>query len=204
MSRIDSHKNAEVRSEVLDPLAELAERRGVTILAVTHFNKGSGNALNRVSGSVAFPAAARVVWGFSKDPADPGPNGRRLMLFGKSNVGPEVPGLAYRIVGTDNGRATISWVAGEVNQTLNDVLQQEQEEQKGDKVRRACELIRSMCANGAAPSDDINARARELGIGDYSVREAKKLLGCRSRRAGGFADKGAWMVSLPSGSNDAA
>jgi hypothetical protein len=62
MGRTDSHKNAEVRSDVLDPLSELAERRGVTVLAVTHFNKsGGGNSLERISGSIAFPAAARMV-----------------------------------------------------------------------------------------------------------------------------------------------
>jgi putative DNA primase/helicase len=176
-------------------LSELAERRGVTVLAVTHFNKSGGsNSLERISGSIAFPAAARMVWGFSKDPNDPG---RRLMLFGKSNVGPEVPGLAFRIIGTEDGRATIEWIVGAVSEKLEDVLRQEQEDHhKGDKLGQACDLIRELCARGPVASDIITARAKELGIGDYSIREAKKLLGCKSHRKGGFADKGVWMVSL--------
>jgi hypothetical protein len=73
MSKVDTHRNAEVRSDVLEPLAELAERREIAVIAVTHLNKGvGGNGLDRVSGSVAFPAAARAVWGFSRDPDDPG------------------------------------------------------------------------------------------------------------------------------------
>lgn len=200
MGRTDSHKNAEVRSDVLDPLSELAERRGVTVLAVTHFNKsGGGNSLERISGSIAFPAAARMVWGFSKDPNDPG---RRLMLFGKSNVGPEVPGLAFRILGTEDGRATIEWIVGAVNEKLEDVLRQEQEDHKGDKLGQACALIREMCADGAAvPVAQLESRARELGIGEYSVNKARSVLGCKARRRG-FG--GEWVVSLPGGRNDAA
>jgi hypothetical protein len=59
--RADTHKNAEMRTEVLDPLSEMAERRELAVVAITHWNKGSGNPLERVSGSIAFPAAARQV-----------------------------------------------------------------------------------------------------------------------------------------------
>jgi putative DNA primase/helicase len=199
MARVDSHKNSEVRSDVLDPLAELAERRAVTVLAVTHLNKSAGsNALERVSGSIAFPAAARVVWGFARDPDDPG---KGLFLFGKSNVGPEVSGLAYRIAEDENRRATLQWIAGNVDENLTQILRREQDQQKGggDKISQACELIRQICAFGSAKSDDIDSRARELGISNYAIREAKKLLGCKSRRSGGFAGQGQWFISLPQG-----
>jgi putative DNA primase/helicase len=195
MSRVDSHKNSEVRSDILDPLSELAERRGVTVLAVSHLNKsGGGNALERISGSIAFPAAARSVWGFSRDPRD---SGRRLMLFGKSNVGPEVSGLAYRIVADQDGRVTIAWEAGEVAQKLDDVLREEQDEQKGDKLGQACELIRNLCASGPAPTVELESRARELGIGEWSLNKARTVLGCQSEREGGLGRKGRWMVKLP-------
>jgi putative DNA primase/helicase len=197
MGRVDSHKNAEVRSDILDPLAELAERRNVTVLAVTHFNKGSaGNSLERISGSVAFPAAARVVWGFARDPEDPI---RRLMLFGKSNVGPEMPGLAFRIVGTENGRATIEWMAGEVAANLNEVLSREAEQQReastGRKSEAAVELLREMLANGARLNSDIEAAAEAAGISERTLRRAKLQLGVTQHRAG-FA--GGFKVALPS------
>lgn len=196
MGRVDSHKNAEVRSDILDPLAELAERRNVTVLAVTHFNKGTGgNSLERISGSVAFPAAARVVWGFSKDPEDPN---RRLMLFGKSNVGPEMPGVAFRIVGRENGRATIEWIAGEVDANLSEVLAREAEQQRevgtGRKADAAKRLLREMLAGGPRLYDEIETAAEAVGISDRTLRRAGLDLGLQRQRAG-FG--GGFKVSLP-------
>jgi hypothetical protein len=122
------------------------------------------------------------------------------MLFGKSNVGPEVPGLAFRILGTDDGRATIEWIVGAVSEKLEDVLRQEQEDHKGDKLGQACALIREMCGDGEAPVLQLEKRARELGIGEYSINKARSMLGCKARRRG-FG--GEWIVSVPGGGKDA-
>jgi len=68
----DSHKNADVRS-LLAPLAELAARHRVAVVAVSHLNKHvGGSALYRAQGSLAFTAAARAVWLVAKDKADVG------------------------------------------------------------------------------------------------------------------------------------
>ncbi|MPZ39724.1 MAG: AAA family ATPase [Rhizobiales bacterium] len=53
LGKVDSHKNAEVRS-VLEPLAEMAARLRVAIVCNNHFSKGGGSANNRIIGSVAF------------------------------------------------------------------------------------------------------------------------------------------------------
>ena len=49
----------------LDPLASYAEERGITILGVGHFAKGSGDraVVDRFLGSQAWTARARMVWG---------------------------------------------------------------------------------------------------------------------------------------------
>ena len=56
---MDSHKNSEVRG-VLELIAEMAARRRVAVVGVTHFNKGEGSAINKVIGSIAFVAASRA------------------------------------------------------------------------------------------------------------------------------------------------
>src|SRR5690606_15615930 len=91
----DSHNNSEVRG-VLAPLAEMAARHGVAIVAVTHLNKGGGSALNRVIGSIAFTAAARAAYVVTRDEDDPA---RRLMLPAKNNLGCDENGFAYRLEG---------------------------------------------------------------------------------------------------------
>jgi putative DNA primase/helicase len=196
--RTDTHKNAELRSEVLDPLAELAERREVAILAITHWNKGSGNSLERVSGSIAFPAAARQVWGFAPDPDDAM---RSLMLFGKSNVGRRVDGLAFRISEVD-GRATLAWEAGTVDKRLDEVLRQGRGGEAKDemsKMELACDLIRQACSesvDGTVASNVLKARAEQLGISGITLFRARsKMLKCKAEKRG-FGKDGDWWISL--------
>jgi hypothetical protein len=195
MSRVDSYKNSEVRSEVLDPLADLAQRYGVTILCITHFNKGASAGLERVSGSIAFPAAARAVWGFTTDPEDPT---RNLFVWGKNNLGPKMPGLAYRMAPNERGEICLQWIAGQVDEDMTSVQRREVEQQReastGRKAEAAVELLREMLANGARLNSDIEAAAEAAGISERTLRRAKTQLGVVQHRAG-FA--GGFKVALP-------
>jgi len=58
----DSHKNSETRRD-LQPLVSLAEQLDVAVLGITHLSKGSTGRepMERVMGSIAFAAVARVV-----------------------------------------------------------------------------------------------------------------------------------------------
>src|SRR5437660_11349850 len=75
----DSHSNAEVRG-LLSPLAALAAKYGVAVLAVTHLRKSAGAAIYRAISSIAFAAASRAVWAVACDPED---EERRLLVPGK-------------------------------------------------------------------------------------------------------------------------
>ena len=95
-ANVNSHKEADVR-RVLGPLSLMAERTGVAVLMVIHLNKGKDiAALNRATGSVAFPAVSRIVLGVVADPTDED-NKRRLLLPLKCNIARMPPGLGYRI-----------------------------------------------------------------------------------------------------------
>ena len=54
LGKIDSHNNTEVRA-VLERLSEMAARRRVAVVGVTHFNKGEGSAINKIIGSIPRP-----------------------------------------------------------------------------------------------------------------------------------------------------
>ena len=63
----DSHKNADVRA-LLAPLSDLAGRFGAAIVGVSYLSKAGGQkALLRVSGSLAFVAAARAAYLVASD-----------------------------------------------------------------------------------------------------------------------------------------
>lgn len=101
----DGHNNADVRS-LLTPLAVLARTYRVAILCITHLNKGEHrNALNRMSGSIAFGALARFVFVVVKDQENPD---RRLVLQAKNNIAEDVKGMAFTIKNID-GLPSIIW-----------------------------------------------------------------------------------------------
>jgi putative DNA primase/helicase len=93
----DSHKNAEVRNG-LQPLVDLAAKLDAALLGITHFTKGSAgrDPVERVIGSVAFTAVARVVLVAAKVKGDDGQD-RRVLMRGKSNIGLGDGGFEYHI-----------------------------------------------------------------------------------------------------------
>ena len=94
LGKVDSHKNADIRS-VLEPLGRIAAKRHVTVIANTHLSKASGGSANsRVIGSVAFVNHARAAFIVTADPDDAG---KRLFIPSKTNLGKLRDGLAYRI-----------------------------------------------------------------------------------------------------------
>ena len=122
MGKTDSHRNAEVRA-ALTPAVEFAEEIGACLLCVTHLNKGkTGNALSRITGSIAFIAAARASFLVSRDNDDPD---RRLMLPLKNNLAKDTHGFGYRIeehnlsgIETSN----VTWEKDSVDLTSEEVL----------------------------------------------------------------------------------
>jgi hypothetical protein len=87
------HYDADVRC-LLEPLAELASRRGVTILLVKHFNKNETMAVaSRVGGSVAYVNVPRACFVVAEDPKD---KSRRVLAPFKWNLNvPRPPALAW-------------------------------------------------------------------------------------------------------------
>ncbi|MGH7093733.1 MAG: AAA family ATPase, partial [Stellaceae bacterium] len=82
----DSHKNSETRRG-LQPLVDMAAERHVSVIGVTHFTKGTQgrDPIERITGSLAFGAIPRVVWGTAK--GDDLDGARRLVRIA-SNIGP--------------------------------------------------------------------------------------------------------------------
>ncbi len=92
----DSHKNAEVRRG-LQPLVTLAERLDCAVLGISHFSKGTSgrDPVERVTGSIAFGALARLVFAAAKMPDNDQQGGSRIFVRSKSNIGPDDGGFRY-------------------------------------------------------------------------------------------------------------
>jgi len=195
MGQTDSHKNAEVRA-ALHPLAEVAQRFGVCVLAITHLNKGTGmKAMHRVTGSIAFTAAARVVFAVARDEADPDGK-RRLFVPVKNNLGNDQTGLSY---GTDVVRISpdivaprIAW-GDEVTISADEALSPPPDEERG-AMEEACEFLTTLLAEGPVAAEKVMCEARGAGVAPITLKRAKRAVKVKAAKTG---MRGGWEWSLP-------
>lgn len=185
VGQVDDHRNSEVRG-LLRPLAELARDTGVAIVIVTHLNKGAGEAINRVIGSIAWGAAARAVWAVIRDPADAD---RRLFLNIKNNLGLETLGLAYRIAPPSDGEGLqahvgtprIEWEDEPLKIRADDIMVGQPDAEPATApaapARSEAEsFLREVLKDGPVPTKSVQAEARAAGIKWATVRRAKDAL----------------------------
>lgn len=76
---MDPNNQADVR-RLLNPLLQVAQQTGATILCVNHWRKMSGNISHMISGSAAYRDTARCVWAVVQDK-----DGRRYVKIDKYN-----------------------------------------------------------------------------------------------------------------------
>ena len=193
MGKTDSHRNAEVRA-ALTPAVEFAEEIGACLLCVTHLNKGrTGNALSRITGSIAFIAAARASFLVSRDNDDPD---RRLMLPLKNNLAKDTHGFGYRIeehnlsgIETSN----VTWEKDSVDLTAEEVL--------SDYVGRLDNrgnaenfLLQELAGGLKIPCKELYERAEEMGISPKVLWTVKDKIGVQANKVD---FKGGWVWHLP-------
>jgi putative DNA primase/helicase len=123
LGRTAANSNTAVRA-LLEPVAALAARQKVAVIAITHPPKrASANPADQFIGSIAFTAAARASYLVARDPQD---EDRRLLLTVKNNIAREAPTLAFRIneriVATHVAATSIGWEAQPVRLGARDVL----------------------------------------------------------------------------------
>lgn len=208
----DSHKNAEVRRS-LAPLVDLAQRMDAALVGITHYSKGTQGRepLERVSGSLAFGAMARLVFGTVRQQGngDSAP-GKYLLARVKSNIGPDGGGYAYAFEQTDmSGGITASRVVfGEaVEGSARELIGQAEADPENDRDAErdaparteAEDWLRDLLEGGPVATDDVKDECRGAGMSWATVRRAKDAIGIKARKVGGdFGGSGAkWTWELP-------
>lgn len=194
---IDSHRNSDVRG-LLAPLSSLAHKHDVAIVAVTHLSKcgdGGRSALERVSGSLAFAAAARSVWAVGPDRDHPS---RRIVACAKNNLGPDSSGLAYTITPTPDGVPVLTWEADPVETSADELLTpvDRDHESSGSALQEAKEWLIAELSDGPVMASELRKRANRDGQSWHgAVRRAKTVLGIKPRKQG----MDGWVWELPEG-----
>lgn len=196
----DSHKNAEVRRS-LQPLVDLALTVRCVVLGISHFTKGTAgrDPVERVTGSLAFGALARVVLAAAKRSEEDG--GGRMLARAKNNLGPDAGGFEYDLEPvelTDHpGIHTTRVVWGApLEGTARELLGAA--EAVGDPEERnaledAKDWLRDTLKSGPQDGKETKKLARAEGIAERTLYRAAGALGV-DRKTQGFGKARLWSM----------
>jgi putative DNA primase/helicase len=192
MGKIDGHRTTDVRA-VLEPLAAFAEAEGLAFLALSHPPKAAqAKAINNVTGSLAFVAAARIALLAINEPG----TDRHLLLSVKNNLAPLGPGLGYRIAQRTVGPGIVApyivWDPTPVHMTADEALAAGRE--SDGAMHEAREFLADTLMDGPKPATKVNELAAARGISGTTLNRARKAMGVVSAKAG---FEGGWELSLP-------
>ena len=198
----DSHKNADVRKS-LQPLVDLAAVEKVALLGITHFSKGTAGRepVERITGSLAFGALARVVMVVAKRAGDD-EAATHVFCRAKSNIGRDDGGFEYRLIQEplrDNPAIVASrleWgmeLCGSAREILADA-EDAGGESAGGRTDDAVGFLRQKLANGRVHARQIYKDAEGSDIKKRTIDRAKKRIGVVAVK-----EKDGWFWALPSG-----
>jgi len=184
---------------VLAPLAALAAKRRIAILAVTHLRKRDGSAIQGATGSMGFVAAARSVWTICRDNSGCRDNGdprRTLFLPVKNNLGPLGAGLAYTIESHDTLDAPVlRWESAAVTTTDEEAFQPPAKARgpEAEERRLAGQWLNKALADGPRDSWCVIHEGKERGFSERTLRRALHAIGGETHKEDFLAG---WTWSL--------
>jgi len=199
--RGDSNGSSDVRRS-LQPLVDMAMRRGCAVLGITHFSKGTAgrDPVERVTGSIAFGALARVVLAVGKMPDDQG--GHRFLTIAKSNLGSDTGAFSYYVDVTEPApgipATRVTWGKA-LSGSARDLLEQSETATTSEErhtLEGAKEFLREELKNGPVQSKVIIKTGKGEGFSERTLKRAKLALGGTSQKDG---MTGAWSWELPKG-----
>ena len=195
----DSHKNTEVR-RAMQPLVDMAADMECAILGITHFSKGGKDTdpAQRVVGSVAFTAVARVVLVAAKT-TDAEGNSKRVLARSKSNIGADDGGFEYHLeqVETHKGvfASRVAW--GQAVDGSAKELLAEPDSNEGSANDAAETLCAEMEGGGWHAAKDCISAMAALGFSKKQTWSASKKLAVIRKNRG---KKEGWFWRLPTSS----
>jgi putative DNA primase/helicase len=209
----DSHSNGDVRKG-LQPLVTLASKMGCAVFGISHFTKGTTgkDPVERVTGSIAFGALARVVFAAAKMPDGDQTGGSRLFVRSKSNLGPDSGGFRYDLTQQELWShpgviaSTLVWgdaVEGSARELLNraENISESGDEGQEEGTTIQTSWLREFLAYGPKSSDECKREGKLAGFTEKQIRTAREALRIKPSKKG-FGRDGEWIWQLPEGTFD--
>jgi hypothetical protein len=198
----DSHKNGEVR-RALQPLVDFGERMNCAVLGISHFSKGTGGKepLERVTGSLAFGALARIVLATAK--ITEGETSKRIFCRAKSNIGLDDGGFEYTLEQKEiegcPGLSSSYVVWGEpVKGSARELLAEpEVENADGSNDHSVASWLQNLLKDegGSLDRRDVMKAAYAMGYKERTVHRAREKIGVLAQPIGfGKAKRSIWSI----------
>lgn len=194
----DSHKNNEVRRG-LQPLADLGRDVNCAIIGITHLTKGTQGRepIERITGSIAFGALARLVW-MSVKTVNEDNTVTRIFMRAKSNLGYDAGGFKYilQVVQLTPEIETTRVVWGEyVEGQARDILSDsEQTLEERSELDNAKHFLQEYLHSGPRDARSIEDAARRAGISRTTLARARKALKIKSVKTE-FGGRSEWVLN---------
>ena len=165
---------------------------GCAILGISHFTKGTAgrDPVERVAGSLAFGAFARLVLGVARRKEEKG--GKYILTRAKSNLGLDGGGFAYEIEQTETpgqpgmSTARVVWgesLAGSARRILAEEVVAEKDDDRESRMN-AMAFLKSLLADGPVPVKQLRADASGAGYAWRTIERAKKALSATAQKGG--------------------
>lgn len=176
---LKTESDVEARGRFFNPLSRLAAEHGVCVILVSHLNKVTGAAaLHRVMGGGAFVGFPRAVYLIGADEDD---RACRHLIPAKYSLGPEPPGLRFRIID-----GAIAFDAERSLMTADDITAPRKKTGPAPAKRQAAEqFLRTQLAVGQREASVIRRAAEEAGIKLRTLDGARHHLGVESVKRDG-------------------
>lgn len=199
--KVDSNSDQQVRTSILDPLADLAKQTGISIILGRHWSKGAGlrQSYERGLGSIAWTGVARSLLQVASHPDD---KKLKLLAVGATNLLGEQSTLGFRIaptivVGADGAEiptSTIAW-EGVVDIDPEDMGRAGSSAPSGRQECSEWLLARLGELGGDAASDQLEREAIARGYSLDILKRAKLALK-QQQKAKSVKSSNEWRVRL--------
>lgn len=197
---VDTHNERDTR-KVLDPLARFADRTGVVVLGIAHFNKSGGtDASSLITGSGAFKNVPRAILAFARS----SDGETRVMTQAKNSLGrDDLPSLLYSLepVGLEVDGSSLETakfvLQGVSSRTVAEVLHENRSDPDTVEERRnAAEFIRAYLedADGEAPASEVLEAGIEAGYPRQSLKNARSKVAGSGKQGFGRKQVVTWRL----------
>lgn len=195
-SSIDGNRDESVR-RMLDPMNKIADELGCVFLALVHFGKReSADTGKLITGSIAWSQVARSVIAVAKDE-----DGNLLVATTKHNLAPHAVTLDAHIESADvlieGETVPVGKVVfdGASNRSINDLLAPAEGEADSRSEIEMVVLGYLEAEGGSAPARDVLKAARDAGLSEGAVKNARRRMGITTKRLGfGKGSKVVWTI----------